>query len=394
MMRKSPQRNNRNRSMRSGMTIIETAFSLMILIVVTGYAIKGLKSSNRGVQIQTEMDYKRTLESGMKSNLEQIIDIFEPICTNVNSDALSQWGWAHANCDLTSPFPTYLATEKLRYTIDFSSLSAQNSQSLQDFILSSLQPYCSLDSVTNSNMDLLCPNLSNLTYDLGLGSVASAHTLGSDINPLIVPVATVTLSRREGDGTINPQTYTYSFQSIFEKRRQITVEKFNTVRNVLKTYYNNQLSIEVANAPSTGLNSIDDEFVPWAWKAFGDNTSDVLGSICDTAGGNTCSNLDTDNIWRTNLSGDGLYIRRLSTNLFSGDLRMATDGFGNQVTFYPMMSQCSNSDVTTCTTTAPPVPQQNYYNIARPPYVSLLYIDTFKNVSSSAPSYGRTYISY
>ncbi len=379
---------------RSGFSIIETGMAIALVGIVTVSAITYLRSANRTAQIQMEIDYKATFEEGMKSSFESILDTFEPICSSITSDAQSKWGWGSSQCDATSPFPTYLAPEKIRYRIEFSSLSAQNKKALENDIVGAYSPYCTLDSVTNTQIDLRCPNLNNLTYDLGGGAVASAHTVATDIDPTAVPVTTITIMRREGDGTYSPQTHNISFLDVYEKRRQFSIEKMSAIQSVLKTYYNNQLSLEVANSPTTGLNSIDDEFVPWQWKSFGDNTSSVLGSICDTAGGNTCSNLNTDNIWRNSLSGDGLYMRRIVVNLLSGDFRLTTDGFGNQMTFYPFMSQCANNDITTCAVTAPPVPQKDYFNIMRPPYVSALYIDTFKDKTVVAPAYGRVYISY
>ena len=382
------------RNYRSGFSIIEVALSLMIISIVTIGVLKQLQSTNRAALIQKELDYKATVDNGMKISFEQILDSFEPICSNIASDASTKWGWGHNSCNNTSPFSTFVAPNILRYNIQFSSLSAQDRASLENAIVGAFAPYCTLKAKDNSKLDLQCVNLSAMQYDLGAGAVASAHTVGSDIDPSAVPVATITLQRHEGDGTVSSQNSDINFLDVYEKRRNFSLEKFNAIRNVMKTYYNTQLSLEVANAPSTGLNSTDDEFVPWQWKMFGDSTSSVLGSVCDLAGGNTCSNLNTNNIWRNSLSGIGLYMRRVTTNLFNGDVRLTIDGFGNQITLYPLMSQCGNNDISTCGTTAPAIPQKDYFNIMRPPYMSALYINTYKDKSVVAPPYGRAYVSY
>jgi len=385
---------NKRSRMRNGMTMIETGLSLAILSVVILTTFNYLRSTKRDVLIQREIDFRAVFGDGIKKSFEEILDAYEPICSSITSDAQTKWGWGHSQCDGTSPFPTYLASEQIRYNLELSSLSASEKLRLEDAIVGAFSPYCSLSSVGANNIDLRCPTMTNLVYDLGSGSVAAAHTLGQDIDPSIIPKATMTISRKEGDGSITTVDTNIPLLDLYQKRRQFSLEKFNLIRNIAKTYYNNQLSLEVANAPSTGLNSIDDEFVWWGWKMFGDNTSDVLGSICNTGGTDICSNLNTNNIWRSSLSGNGLYMRRLSQNMLNGDTRMSVDGFGNQVVFYPMMSQCANNDISTCSTTAPPVPQKGYYNIMRPPYVSVLYIDSFKDKTVVAPSYGRAYISY
>jgi len=384
----------RRRSFRNGLSIFEVALSIVIVSVVSIGIIKQIKSATRTNQIQVEMDYKIMLENAMKMSFEQIIDMYEPVCSKITSDAQTKWGWGHNQCSGTSPFPIYVNPEKIRYNINLNSLSASNKQSLINNIESAYSPYCSVQSTTNTQINMLCPNLSGIVYNLGSGNVASAHTAGQDINPFNVPTATISVQRREGTGLFSTQTYKVSFMDVYEKRRNFSLEKFNVLRSSMKSFYDNQLAVEVANAPSTGLNSTDDEFIPWQWKMFGDKTSQVIGSVCNTAGGTTCSNLNTNNIWRSTVSGAGLYSRRLYNNLLSGDSRMAVDGFGNQIYIYPMMSQCANSDMSACNTVAPAVPQKNYFNILRPPYMSAIYISTYKNKTTVAPPYGRAYVSY
>lgn len=379
---------------RNGFTMVELTLVIMIFSVIAIAIAKQMQSTNRTAQIQKELDYRATVDTGMKKVFEQIIDSFEPICSNINSDTQTLWGWGHAQCSGTSPFPQYVAPEHLRYTINLTSLSATNRQSLINNIVAAFSPYCVLDTTNNTQVNLLCADMSNLTYDLGAGNVAAAHTVGIDIDPFNAPTATLSLRRREGDGTVSTQTNNISFLDVYQKRRSFSLEKFNVLRDTMKTFYNNQLTVEVANAPSTGLNSVNDEFVPWQWKIFGDDTAQVLGSVCNLGGGTTCANLNSDNIWRSSLSGIGLFMRRVSSNLLNGDTRMAVDGFGNQLILYPMLSQCANNDISTCGTVAPAIPQNDYFNVMRPPYMSVVYINTYKNKTVNAPAYGRKYIAY
>lgn len=383
----------KNKNLRRGFSIIETALSLAILAIVTVSVTKYIISANRTALIQNEIDFRASFAEAMKSSFEQILDIYEPICSNITGDALNLWGWRHAQCSATSPLPVYVATGFIRYPINFGSLSAQNAAVLQNAIVGAYAPHCTFDSVTATTLTLRCPTLRNLTYNLGAGAVASGHVVNNDINPLTVPNVTMAFVRQEKTGLLTNLTNNFTLLDVYEKRRQFSLEKINLVRNALKVFHNTQMSVEVANSPTTGLNSINDEFVPWYWKAFGDSTALALGSICNVAGV-TCANFNTNNIWRSTLSGNGLYFRRVVANLLGGDSRMTIDGFGNQITLYPELSQCANADITTCAVVAPPVPQNDYFNLMRPPFTSVLYINTFRDLTAVAPAYGRAYVSY
>jgi len=379
---------------RSGITIIETALSIAILGVLLGTAVTGTISTKRTMQLQKERDFFRTFENGTKTVMTQIVDSFSPVCSNITSDGQSSWGWSHASCSATSVFPTFLSNDKMRYTIDFGSLTAAEGNNLANSILNAFSPYCQLDSRTATEIDLLCPTIRDIKYDLGSGDIATAHAVGADIDPLVPPIVKLTVSRKDNDGAVRNQTFNFSFIDVYDVLRIKSIDKINHIKNILKTFQNTVMTVEVLNAPDKGLNSIDDEFVPWFWESFGDDPLQAVGAVCDKAGATKCGNLETDNIWRSTLSSAGLYPRKLSSNLLSGDMSFFVDGFGNQITYYPFMSQCTNNDISTCTVAAPVVAQDNYFNIMRPPYVSALYIDTYKDKTIDAPSYGRSYISF
>jgi len=379
---------------RKGFTLIETALSLVIFSTMMIYVVNSIQNTNRELQVQKELEFYRVFERGTKNSFEQIIDAFSGICNNVSSDSQATWGWGHDQCSNTLLFPTFVSNDKIKYDLDLSSLSSSESTNLVNAIMHSFSPYCSLDKQTSTTLEMICPSVRGVDYDLGSGTIANPQTAGSDVDPLLPPDVMLTTAKNDQDGVERQHSYNFSFLDVYEKRRMISLQKFSKYKTMLKTFHNMKLSLEVANSPSTGLNSIDDEFVPWMWTVFGDDSSSVLGSLCDTSGGTSCTNLDTDDIWRSNLSGIALYSRRIIDNLNNGDLSITTDGFGNMLSFYPFMSQCSDADISSCSTTAPPLPQEDYYNQMRPPYASVLYIETYKNKTTSAPEYGRTYISY
>ena len=354
-----------------------------------------MRQTKEDISRAKEYDFYRTFESGLKHSFEQIIDTFEPVCSNITSDAQDKWGWGHSNCKNTSPLPIYANTSIIKYKLDLNNLTSAKANSLVNFIVQSFAPYCSLNKKTSSSLELFCPYTRNLQYDLGGGLVASAHTTGSDIDPNIVPSFTLTYRRLTSYGSgYEDQKFNGNFANVYAKRRNFTLEKFNTVRATLKKFYQQKLALEIENPPDTGLSSTSDEFVPWFWESFGDKKTDVWSKTCDLKGGDTCTNLDTSDIWRKNLNAGGLFWRRLKANLLSGETKYAIDGFGNEVRIYPILKQCTNNDITTCSVTSPPVPKIDYFNEYTPPYTTALFINTCKDKSVSALDYCRMYISY
>ena len=142
---------------------------------------------------------------------------------------------------------------------------------------------------------------------------------------------------------------------------------------------------------------MDDEFVPWFWEVFGDNASPatISSTVCVQAA-NSCGNLTTNNIWRSGISGNGLYLRRIVTNLMAGDIRYGVDGFNNQLKFYPFSKQCAGADYKTCAVTAPALPANNYITLTAnpPPFVSVFYVDGYGVKANTYPPYTRMYFSY
>lgn len=381
---------------RNAFVLQELVIAFVILGLVLTAAIQMLRESKENVHRAKEYDTYYTIESGIKTSFENVIDAFAPVCANISNDAQASWGWGHAQCNKTSPLPIYVATSKIRYQLNLNQLTAANRSMLVNEIVDAFSPYCTLDAQTNTTLDLFCPYVRNLQYDIAGGVNASAHTLGSDIDPRTAPSVVLTYRRVSTLGNIAPQDMTYraSLSDLWSKRNNFTLEKWNDIRTMLKQLYENRMTLELANSPTNGLNSTFDAFVPWFWEAFGNAANPSAYPVCALGGSTKCLNLNSSNHWRTAAPAPALIMRRLMTNLMSADPKYAVDGFGNMVRLYPIMSKCGVNDISTCLATAPALPQRDYYNLESPPWTSSLYLATCRNKKVAAPDYCRMLIAY
>lgn len=384
-----------------------TMLELVLVIVVGGVVMVGLfkvlSNFNENKGYAEERSFTQTINSGIQNSFIDIIQAFETKASTFN-DASADWGWtALPN---TSPLPISSTDASnlsyLIYQIDAGILTAVELARLQDSIVSNFRGACTRVTAPqpNGNVKLFCPKLDRLAYNIGATpNNATGHTLSSPLDPSQIPIVRVFFNRVYPTANIAPtiEEYTFTMNESYNARRSSSVRKLNTIRTAMEGFHNRALIREVSNSSTGGgLNSLDDEFVPWFWKVFGDNTADVNGLLCVKGGGTTCANLNSSNVWRSTLSNKGLYTERVIRNLLAGDLSFAVDGFNNPIFIYPILSQCpiATTDLTTCVVTAPQLPQDNYINLGTPPYVTAIYTPSFSDKTVIAPSYGRIYLSY
>lgn len=389
------------------------AFTIMemgLVILVGGVMLTGLYKMVQNFKEDSgyaqERAFNQTMRSGIQKSFIDIIEAFQ-VRASTFVDADDDWGWA--NAPLSSPYPVFNmqgGMPHIRYQLDNNAgvLTAVELARLQEMIVSNFQGACTREPLAQANGDinLFCPKLdtvNGLRYNVGANPMANTpHAVGTPLDPSVIPIVRVFFKREYPTNNIAPtiEEYTFSMDEPYNARRSNSIRKLNTIRTAMEAFYNRTMIREVANSfTGGGLNSMDDEFVPWGWKMFGDDTASVNDSICVKAG-NACANLNTDNTWRNTLSGRGLYTNRVIVNLLGGDPSFSIDGFNNPVFVYPIMNQCpvATADLTVCPIAVPALPADDYINLGTPPYVSAIYTPSFSDKTVVAPDYGRIYVSY
>ena len=400
---------------RAGFTLLEALLVMVVLGFIYASLITMTKNVKEDAAVQREFYFNSKIERGIKQSFLDILDAYEPYCATTTDNA-DQWGWRGNNTKNTSPFPVSAKSANgltvIRYSLDNTGISATELTRLQTKIESNFSGICSLSNKnkTRGNIELQCARLDRIEY-ANTPSNTVAHTPGTVLDPTNPPVVKVFYSFKSPTGPYkNIDEVRFSMDEIYAYRRNYSLSKLNTIRREMRAFYNTKLMKEVQNSPTNGLNSVDDEFVPYMWMMFGDNTSSVLNTICVSSGGR-CSNLDTNNIWRSGILGKALYIRRIVSNLLAGDTKMTVDGFNNEIYVYPILSQCANNDIDTCNVTPPPIPQDNYINLSGvpaspdgvggaaggapvPPFLSAIYIFGHSKKDATEPEYARMYVAY
>jgi len=393
---------------RKAFTMVEMTLVMIVIGILGLGLLKGLKTFKANQEVREQISSLRTMETGMKSSFIDILDAYEPAITASVADGSSNWGWA-VNFRRTSPLPVANiigGIGYLDYRVEVGGISAPLRTNLISKIASNFRGACfpKTAGVPAGTVRLMCPRLKSLVYDVGtaIGSPVG-HSLGTSLNSLNIPVVhigydKVNILKRLSRKTLS--VYDFSMSEVYQARRNLSVRKIATIRGAMEVFVNATLTRELANPRNSdgsgGLNSMDDQFVPWGWKMFGNSTLQVRTSICNKASGNTtpCSNLSTNNIWRSGASAKGLYIRRVVNNFLSGDSGFFVDGFNNPIFIYPFANSCAGSDYFACGIIPPPVPTDNYLNIGRPPFVSVIYTPDFSSKNTIAEDFGRVLVGY
>ncbi|MBD3822927.1 MAG: hypothetical protein IE916_00260 [Epsilonproteobacteria bacterium] len=387
--------------LRKGFSLLELGISLILIALLYIGVIRGMNSAKESRQAEAEfVDYDE-MERGVKQSFVAILDAFEPICSDIPADTTLSWGWQHNDCKMTSPYPVYSDAgndRKITYSIQFNSLTAAEQGQLENTIIENYNGVCSRITKTATALELRCPKILDVLYSTGGAYTRTgAHVANTDIDPRLPPSVRINYDRRSTTGTFSAvSNYEFTMNNVFDYRRRFSHTKINRIKDTLKSFHETKLLTEFNAPPPGALHSMDDEFVPWFWEAFGDDAAQVTAANCAIAGG-SCTNLNTDNIWRTtDINRRALYWRRMVQNLFMGDTSVTVDGFGNGLFFVPFMSQCINNNIDSCVIVAPTLPQDNFITAGnvRPPHTSVIYSSNFNLKDTAAPTDGRTYFTY
>jgi len=384
---------------KKAFTIIE----VMMVLVITGVTmlgfIKVVQNYKEDRGYAEERAFNTIISNGINTSFLDIIEAFQGSASSF-IDSSANWGWSLLKD--TSAFPIYSTSNglpTLLFRLDEGLLSASKLAELQGKIASNFNGACTRvsDPQMNGNVALMCPKLRNLIYDVGGTSLTTPQNVGAVINPSLIPIVKVSFLRDYPTNRKAPtvETYTFNMSDVYLNRRNYSMRRITTIKTAMENFHNRAITKEIANSSTGGgLNSMDDIFVPWMWKIFGDNATKI-DTLCNKTG-TSCSNLNTNEIWRNSVSNKGLLTRRVFTNLLGGDSSYAIDGFNNPIFILPFMSDCptGTNDLTACPINVPSVPSDNYLTIGNPPFITAIYTPSFRDKTIDAPDYGRVYLSY
>ncbi|MBN2900058.1 MAG: hypothetical protein JXO44_14930 [Clostridia bacterium] len=398
--------------MRRGFTILDFLLTLGLLSLLF-FSFNEVRKAQK--IDQTHISELRTLQSldlGFTASFEDIVRTYSPSFA-VITDASTTWGWNSNN--KVSPFPSSVTIGDftyIEYRLDDTDISATQLQALKGRIIGNYRGACedwtNEVSLTTNNLYLYCEDVVGFNYTLSDGTtgLVRPNALGDPIDPGNIPTVMVSFRKKDGAGNFAyNDTYTISFANIYEKQRVITANRLAEMRSAIENFTNAVKLREIANVEnadqSGGLNNMDDEFVGWHWKAFGNDLAQVMATFCSkAAGGGTCNNLNSNDIWRSGIDIDrGLIARRFVTNLMQDDQSYLVDGFGNGIYIYPTASQCDAADYMdgACTIDALDLPEDNYMAKAvpnTPPYVTVIFTEPYRLKATAGQPYGRVLVAY
>jgi len=385
------------------------AISIISLGMIGYYYMK--QDEERASTVNERKLFLQQTDIASRQTFLDIIEAYSPKLgaeNGVVKDTDTRWGWSKSNG--TSPFPissTVSGITYLRYELQSGILSATAFADLRKKIANNYREVCSDLSArvgSVSSVYLYCPLFNGISYDVSSGAtgLVSPFVKGGTIDPEVIPTLRISYKKYDSlKSTFTIEEYRVPFTSEYLSRQNDTSRKMIDIRNVLETYANSTKLREIANVESIdgsgGLNNADDEFVGWHWKSFGDNRASMDATYCNKAvGGGQCTNLNTNNVWRSGLNiRKGLIARRVANNFFGGDMGNLVDGFGNAIYIHPTSSDCSAvANIYTCQINSLAIPQDNYITTGTPPYVTAIYIEPFGLKTRSSKPYGKTYIVY
>lgn len=398
--------------MRKGFTTLDFLLTMGLLSILF-FSFNEIRKTQKIDQTHIhELQTLQTLDLGFTASFEDIVDTYSDSFAAI-LDTSTTWGWDSNN--QVSPFPRSIVIGPftyLEYRLDDTDIGALEHSALKDRIIGNYRGACEdwtdhVSAVTK-NLYLYCEDIVSFDYSLSDGTTGliRPNNLGDPIDPENIPTAVITFRKRDGAGNVAfNEDYTVSFANIYEKRRVLTANKLAEMRSAIENFTNAVKLREIATVEnpdqSGGLNNMDDEFVGWHWKAFGDDLATIMATFCDKpVGGGICTNLNDNDIWRSGADiNRGLIARRFIVNLMQNDITYHVDGFGNGIYIYPTASQCAAADYMDagCTIDALDLPEDNYMTKAvpnTPPYVTVIFTEPFRLKATAGRPYGRVLVAY
>ncbi len=419
-----------------GFSLIEMSLALVIMSIILAASFKLINTYTMQTNVNQQAYNISSLANAIKENAKLIMDASMTVCTNItNAYSNDAWGWRHANCLNTSPFPIYnIMTNLLTYNIDTANFSSQVNS-----VINNISPYCPFSSKTATTVSFSCSGLAitglqyqTLTSGPGNTATPENNTAANTVNIFPTPHSNATnadflnfldfpaavyiqyTERFSNSGAtishydmLNAQAnvpnfaYRLDMTDLYLDRVKKTRDNLITLDAALRGYAIGSMTSEFENVPPNGLLSKDTFFVPWIWQALASTRANTLTLCSDPA---TCGSIVSGTQWATAAQAAtyaDVWIL-ITTNLMASNLTFVGDAFGNPLRIVPIANGCTG-DVSGCipSTNTPPMPQGSYLtamtaaNYApRPPYTGLIVSPLCTGGSTTYPDFCRWTVVY
>lgn len=401
-----------------GVTLIETILGLA-MFSISLFLFYLIFFSFR---VQSEAETKRLnierIGLGIQKTSLTIVDIFTNICTNSPGSNFA-WGWRHPNCSSTSIFPNLSSSGNslvLTYNYNGNSLSIDQLNTLRTEIATNFN-FCIVNHPSNTQTVITCPFAINARYCLSTSTDCnnvsqttpiSPHTAGQSYNyitnriiSLIVEYDDVgpkgdIIQHRIGNTAEYNKPYFIDFGSYYMSLLEKNKQKYIDIYNALRKYEITRRVVESQNSAPTGLNEVDDYFIPWVFQI----TANSLTNANTSCNNSSCSNIFSPDYWNTTLTSTNMLTYTLNTiNYLLGNTRSyMIDVFGNPIGI-ELLVDMSRYNGTTCRSLysptvgsnclrvnpLPPSPRPNYASVwsVRPPFIGYIYADFCHDLSNT-----------
>ncbi|MBF0559008.1 MAG: prepilin-type N-terminal cleavage/methylation domain-containing protein [Nitrospirae bacterium] len=402
---------SRSAGNNKGFSFIEMSLALTIMALVFAASFRLINTYKMQADVNRQAHNISMLATSIKNNAKLVMDASLAVCTSITTAyADDGWGWRHANCMNTSPFPVFDINGKvLTYNIDTANFS-----SAVNSIISNVAQYCRHTGQTATTVTFDCSALGISAVQYKTSSNPTVNTVQNTVNIFTTPHNNSTnadfLNFLDFPSAVYIQYNTYISNSgqtvahndminatsdagddaykldmtdLYLDRVKKTRDNVINLDAALRGYAIGVMTSEFENVPPNGLSSQDTFFVPWIWQVLASSQANSL-TLCNNA--TSCSSIITGTQW-ANAAQTNSFAQTwiwLTTNLLSSNTSYVADAFGNPLRIVVIANGCTG-DVSTCTAAGPsgsnppPGPQGSYLSTMvsasygpRPPYSSLI----------------------
>lgn len=416
----------------SGFSLIELSLALAIMALVFTASFRLMSAYKMQTDTSRQAYNISMLAASIKNNAKIIMDASMAVCTNITAAyADDGWGWRHAACLNTSPFPVYdIISKILTYNIDTANFSSAVAS-----IINNVGAYCKYTGQTATTVTFDCSALGISAVQYKTSVNPADNTVQNTVNIFTTPHNNATSAdflnfldfpsavyiqynayigssgntiahTDMTNATSDPgdDAYKLDMTDLYLDRVKKTRDNMITLDTALKGYATGKMTSEFENVPPNGLSSKDVFFVPWIWQSLASTQADSL-VLCNDAF--SCSSIVSGIQWATagqTSSFAGTWLL-LTTNLLSSNLTYVADAFGNPLRMVVIACGCTG-DVSTCSSAGPsgsnppPDPGGSYLSAMvsasydpRPPYSSLI-VSPLCMSNASYPDFCRWTVVY
>lgn len=408
-------RENRER----GFTLTEVILSLAVTMLVLSGIFLFFTSLNASIENSRKRANLIRLADGIKKSAKFIIEVYTPYCTTNITNSAFGWGWKHPNCSGVRIFPV-LSGNTLTFEFNEGILSQQDRNRLK-YGIASFFDFCRVDVSQVNKVIVTCSEFDAIYYCRG--DVSNCNSLSNLVTVVHVPgqsydyvanrvvalVVEYTEVGRLGKGGIvhrvgNTDPFSpaiLDFGDFYQEMDQKNYKKFIDIYNALKRYEVTKRVLEMKNTAPTGLDEINDYFIPWVYQITANSETNAY-AICNDSNGN-CANLQSNSYWNRGIGAtDMLSFMRNIVNYLLRDNSYFVDAWGNPIGVEILANpqNCRllypGSSINCIRISNPPYPQKNYDTLFphRPPFVGFIYSEFCWDLNNISQSVCRLPIVY